>query len=35
MLSIIPGTSRSGVTILSALLFGASRSAATEYSFFL
>lgn len=35
MLSIIPGTSRSGVTILSALILGSSRVGATEFSFFL
>ncbi|WP_125704069.1 undecaprenyl-diphosphate phosphatase [Lacticaseibacillus daqingensis] len=34
-LSIVPGTSRSGATILGAILFGASRFVATEFSFFL
>lgn len=34
-LSLIPGTSRSGATIVGALLFGYSRKAATEFSFFL
>jgi len=34
-LSMIPGTSRSGATIIGAMLLGASRSAATEFSFFL
>ncbi len=34
-LALIPGTSRSGATIVGALLLGASRSIATEYSFFL
>lgn len=34
-LALIPGTSRSGATIVGALLFGASRTAATEFSFFL
>lgn len=33
-LALIPGTSRSGVTILCALLLGFSRVCATEYSFF-
>lgn len=34
-LSIIPGTSRSGSTILGARLLGVSRVAAAEYSFFM
>ena len=34
-LSLIPGTSRSGSTILGAILLGVSRSAAAEFSFFL
>lgn len=34
-LSIVPGTSRSGATILGAILLGASRTAAAEFSFFL
>jgi undecaprenyl-diphosphatase len=33
--SLIPGTSRSGATIIGALLFGLSRTAATQFSFFL
>jgi undecaprenyl-diphosphatase len=33
-LSLVPGTSRLGVTILGALLIGFSRVCATEYSFF-
>ena len=34
-LSLIPGTSRSGSTILGAILLGVSRSAGAEFSFFL
>jgi undecaprenyl-diphosphatase len=35
VLSLIPGTSRSGATILGAILIGTSRTIAAEYSFFL
>lgn len=35
VLSLIPGTSRSGSTILGASLLGVSRGAATEFSFFM
>lgn len=35
VLSLIPGTSRSGATILGAILLGTSRTIAAEYSFFL
>lgn len=35
VLSLIPGTSRSGATILGAILLGTSRYVAAEYSFFL
>ncbi len=34
-LSLIPGVSRSGATIVGALLMGADRRAAAEFSFFL
>ena len=35
LLALIPGTSRSGVTILGAMLIGCSRSVSAEFSFFL
>ena len=35
VLSIVPGTSRSGATILGAILLGCSRETAAEFSFFL
>ncbi len=35
VLSIIPGTSRSGATILGAMLLGCSRAVSAEFSFFL
>lgn len=35
VLSIIPGTSRSGATILGAMILGCSRGIAAEFSFFL
>ena len=35
ILALIPGTSRSGATILGAVLIGTSRYVAAEYSFFL
>ena len=34
-LALIPGTSRSGATIIGGMLFGLSRQVATEFSFFL
>jgi undecaprenyl-diphosphatase len=34
-LAMIPGTSRSGATIIGAMVFGFSRKAATEFSFYL
>jgi undecaprenyl-diphosphatase len=34
-LALIPGTSRSGATIIGAMLFGFSRRCATEFSFYL
>ena len=35
VLALIPGTSRSGATILGALLIGTSRYVATEFTFYL
>lgn len=35
VLSLVPGTSRSGATIVGALLLGVSRTAAAEFTFFL
>lgn len=35
MLALIPGTSRSGATIIGAMLLGASRAVAAEFTFFL
>ena len=35
VLSLVPGTSRSGSTIIGGILFGASRFVATEFTFFL
>ena len=35
ILSLIPGTSRSGATVTGGMLFGCSRTAATDFSFLL
>lgn len=35
VLSIVPGTSRSGATILGAIIIGTSRSVAADFTFFL
>lgn len=35
VLALIPGTSRSGATIVGALIFGVSRTVVAEYTFFL
>ena len=35
MLSLVPGTSRSGSTILGGIIFGTSRVVAAEFTFFL
>ena len=35
VLALVPGTSRSGATILGGILFGASRLVAAEFTFFL
>ena len=35
VLSLVPGTSRSGATILGGIIFGASRYVATEFTYFL
>ena len=35
LLALVPGTSRSGATILSAMMLGCSRTVASEFTFFL
>ena len=35
LLALVPGTSRSGVTIIGAMLLGCSRAASAEFTFFL
>ncbi|MHA6689457.1 undecaprenyl-diphosphate phosphatase [Devosia sp. A449] len=35
MLSLVPGVSRSGATVVGAMLFGASKRAAAEFTFFI
>ncbi len=35
VLAVIPGTSRSGITIIGGILFGLSKLASTEFTFFL
>ena len=35
LLALIPGTSRSGITIIGGMLFGCSRFIAAEYTFYL
>ena len=35
ILALIPGTSRAGITIIGAMLLGASRGVATEFTFYL
>ena len=35
LLAVIPGTSRSGATIIGGILLGTSRTVAAEYTFFL
>ena len=35
LLALVPGTSRSGATILGAMMLGCSRTAASEFTFFL